>query len=92
MESSYPKCDFLDAPLLAIVSYPRLREMRPSGDITAVRQGEEIDRFQQNFEAQKLRSKDQLPDLDVPQGRTTRLSSRQDCDRQLFRTSRTTEP
>jgi hypothetical protein len=66
MDSSCPKCDLFHAPILAIVSYPTLKEMRSSGDPADVSEAARIEQFQQSFEAQKLRSKDQLPDLDPP--------------------------
>jgi len=64
MDSSCPKCEFLDAPILAIVSYPTLEEMRSSGDPESIREAEDIERFQREFEKSKLISKDQLPDID----------------------------
>ncbi len=63
MDSSCPKCDPVDAPILAIVSYPTLEQMRSSGDPEGVRQAEQIEEFRKKFETKKLRGKEQLPDL-----------------------------
>jgi hypothetical protein len=65
MDCSCPKCDFLETPMLAIVSYPTLKEMHSSGDPASIRQAEEIQRFWQDFESKKLKSKEQLPDIDA---------------------------
>jgi hypothetical protein len=65
MDCSCPHCNFLDAPILAIVSYPTRDEMSSSGRSEDVRYAEEVNQFQRKFEALKLRSKDQLPDVDA---------------------------
>ena len=66
MDSSCPKCDSAHAPMLAIVNYPTLEELRSSGDPADVFQAGVIEQFRKTFEAQKLKSSDQLPDLDAP--------------------------
>ncbi len=66
MDSCCPKCDFAHAPMLATVNYPTLEEMRSFGDPTAVLQAGVMEQFRKNFEAQMLRSTEQLPDLDAP--------------------------
>lgn len=66
MDSSCPKCDFAHAPMLATVNYPTLEEMRTSGDPSAILQAGMMEQIRKVFEAQKLKSSDQLPDLDVP--------------------------
>lgn len=63
MDSSCPRCDPVDAPILAIVSYPTLEQMHSSGDPEGVRQAEQIEEFQKKFETKKLSGKEQLPDL-----------------------------
>ena len=65
-DCSCPQCDFAHAPMLAIVNYPTTEEMRSSEDPTDVLQAAVIEQLQKNYEAQKLRSGDQLPDLDAP--------------------------
>ena len=57
MDSSCPKCDPLEAPILAIVSYPTLEQARSSGNPEDVRHAARIEQFQQKFEAQKLKSR-----------------------------------
>jgi hypothetical protein len=66
MDSTCPKCDFAHAPMLATVNYPTLEEMRSSGDPSAVLQAGVMEQLRKNYEAQKLKSSGQLPDLDAP--------------------------
>ena len=63
MDSSCPMCS--KPPILAIVNYATLQEMGSSGDPAAIRQADAIDGFRTRFETQKLKSKEQLPDLDA---------------------------
>jgi len=69
MDSSCPRCDCHDAPILAIVSYPTTEESRANwGKLSdEERRGvEERERFLANFAARKLRDPSQLPDIESP--------------------------
>jgi len=69
MDSSCPRCDGLDAPMLAIVSYPTTGESRANwGKLSdEERRGvEERELFLANFAARKLRDASQLPDIESP--------------------------
>jgi hypothetical protein len=63
-DSRCPNCDFFDAPMLAIVSYPTLEEARARSDRPGIREWvQAIDRGLDEFEAQKLRTPEQLPEI-----------------------------
>jgi len=64
MDCSCPNCDYFDAPMLAIVSYPTLEEARANSDRPGIREWvQAIDRGLDEFEAQKLRTPEQLPEI-----------------------------
>jgi len=64
MDAACPKCDVAKTPILAIVLYPTLPELRANMDKPGVREWvERIDRGFDEFEAQKLREPSQLPDI-----------------------------
>jgi hypothetical protein len=64
MDCSCPNCDYFDAPMLAIVSYPTLEEARAHSDRPGIREWvQAIDRGLDEFEAQKLRTPEQLPEI-----------------------------
>jgi hypothetical protein len=65
MDCSCPKCDFFTAPMLSIVSYPTVAEMKASGDPEGLKQAERIEQFQSKFEARMLARKEQLPEIDA---------------------------
>jgi len=65
MDCSCPNCDFLEKPVLAVVSYSTLEEMCSSGIPADTRQAERIEQFQRNFRSRKLENKQQLPDVDA---------------------------
>jgi hypothetical protein len=67
MDSSCPRCDWLAAPMLAIVSYPTTEEFRANwGRLSdeEMRHVEAIERFHANFDARKLRDPSQLPNIE----------------------------
>ncbi len=69
MDSSCPRCDGLDAPMLAIVSYPTAEESRANwGKLSDEerRHVAKIERFQADFAARKLRDPSQLPTIASP--------------------------
>ena len=69
MDSSCPRCEWPDAPMLAIVSYPTTEESRANWDKLSDeerKQVEDIERFQAEFDNRKLREPSQLPDIHSP--------------------------
>ena len=63
-DCSCPNCDYFDAPMLAIVSYPTIEEARAHSDRPGIREWvQAIDRGLDEFEAQKLRTPEQLPEI-----------------------------
>lgn len=66
MDCSCPKCDFLHRPILAIVSYPTVEEMRRHGSPGDVMQADLVEQFRNKFQSQKLMNKEQLPDIEAP--------------------------
>lgn len=65
---SCPRCDFFRSPTLATVLDPTLDEMRANIDKPGVR--EELERWERAiawFEERKLKTPDQLPDIDDPE-------------------------
>jgi hypothetical protein len=66
MDCSCPTCGFFDRPILAMVMYPTLAEMRSSGRTADTQQAERIAQFQHRFDESKLKDKAQLPDIDAP--------------------------
>lgn len=68
-DCSCPRCDSLDAPTLAIVSYPTMGETRANWDKLSDSDKAQLsarERFLAEFEAGKLRSPAQLPDIGLP--------------------------
>ena len=64
MDSACPKCDVSQSPILAVVLYPTLPELRANIDKPGIREWvERIDCGFDQFEAQKLREPSQLPDI-----------------------------
>jgi hypothetical protein len=64
MDCSCPKCDVFDAPMLAIVSYPTLEELRANQDKPGIREYvERIDGGLDKFAREKLREPEQLPEI-----------------------------
>jgi hypothetical protein len=64
MDTTCPRCDILKAPILAIVSYPSLEEARANSDRPGIREWvQQIDSRLDLFEAQKLRTVEQLPEI-----------------------------
>ena len=64
MDCSCPKCDVFKSPMLAIVSYPTLEELRANQDKPGIRQYvERIDAGFDKFEREKLREPEQLPEI-----------------------------
>lgn len=64
MDCACPECDVAQSPILAVVLYPTLPELRANMDKPGVRRWvEQIDRGYDQFEAQKLRDSSQLPDI-----------------------------
>lgn len=64
MDCHCPKCSSLEAPMLAIVSYPTLEELRANQDKPGIREYvERIDAGFDRFEREKLREPEQLPDI-----------------------------
>jgi hypothetical protein len=65
MDCSCPNCPVLDAPMLAIVSYPTLEELRANQDKPGIREYvEQIDAGLDKFAGEKLREPEQLPEID----------------------------
>lgn len=65
MDSSCPKCDVFKTPMLAIVNYPTLEELRANQDKPGIREYvERIDDGFDKFEREKLREPEQLPEID----------------------------
>jgi hypothetical protein len=66
MSSECPNCGVFDAPILAIVSYPTLEEARANSDRPGIREWvQQIDSALDEFEAQKLRTPEQLPEINA---------------------------
>jgi hypothetical protein len=64
MDCACPKCDVVESPILAVVLWPTLQELRANMDKPGIREWvEQIDRGFDEFEAQKLREPSQLPDI-----------------------------
>lgn len=66
MDSSCPECKYLNAPMLAIVSFPTLEETEANFDRLSENEKAELARRKQfisEFESRCLKSPDQLPDL-----------------------------
>lgn len=66
MDSSCPRCEGSDTPMLAIVSYPTVGESRANWDKLSDLEKdyvEGIQRFRSDFENRKLRDPSQLPDI-----------------------------
>jgi len=64
MDCSCPKCDVFDAPMLAIVSYPTLEQLRANQDKPGIREYvERIDAGLDKFAREKLRGPEQLPEI-----------------------------
>jgi len=64
MDCACPTCAVSKSPILAVVLYPTLPELRANMDKPGVREWvEQIDRGFDEFEAQKLREPAQLPDI-----------------------------
>jgi hypothetical protein len=63
IDCSCPQCDAFQTPVLAIVSFPTLQEMLGSGNPDDVREAGAILERRRAFEAVKLKSKEQLPDI-----------------------------
>jgi hypothetical protein len=64
MDCACPKCDVAKSPILAVVLYPTLPELRANMDKPGVPEWvERIDRGFDEFEAQKLREPSQLCDI-----------------------------
>jgi hypothetical protein len=65
MDCSCPKCDVFEEPMLAIVNYPTLEELRANQDKPGIREYvERIDAGLDRFAREKLREPDQLPEID----------------------------
>lgn len=69
MESTCPQCEGLDAPTLAIVSYPTTEELRENleklSDVDRMYL-EVIERSRADYAGRKLRDPSQLPDINSP--------------------------
>jgi hypothetical protein len=64
MDCTCPECDVFVSPMLAIVLFPTLEELRANVDRPGVREWlQGIDGFFDTFEAQKLRGPEQLPEI-----------------------------
>jgi hypothetical protein len=64
MDCCCPQCNSLDAPMLAIVSYPTLQELRANQDKPGIREYvERIDAGFDRFEREKLREPGQLLEI-----------------------------
>lgn len=65
MDCHCPRCGSLEAPMLAIVSYPTLEEARANADRPGIREWvQQIDAGLDKFEREKLREPEQLPEID----------------------------
>src|SRR5579871_878928 len=65
MDSSCPKCDVFKTPMLAIVSYPTLEELRANQDKPGIREYvQRIDAGLDQFAREKLQAPEQLPEID----------------------------
>ena len=65
MDCHCPRCNVFDAPMLAIVSYPTLEELRANPEKPGIREYvQRIDAGWDKFEREKLREPEQLPDID----------------------------
>jgi hypothetical protein len=64
MDSSCPNCDFLHAPILAIVSYPNPDEMLASGNPADIQLAKQKKQFQRDFDLRKLANMEQLPAME----------------------------
>lgn len=65
-DSACPKCNVFQAPVLAEVLYPTLEELRANADKPGVREWvQQIDNGFDEFEAQKLREPEQLPEIEA---------------------------
>ena len=66
MDCACPRCDVFQAPILAEVLYPTLEELRANADKPGVREWvQQIDNGFDEFEAQKLREPEQLPEIEA---------------------------
>jgi hypothetical protein len=64
MDCACPKCDVFQALILAEVLYPTLEELRANADRPGIREWvQKIDNGFDEFEAQKLREPEQLPEI-----------------------------
>jgi hypothetical protein len=64
MDCHCPRCSSLEAPMLAIVSYPTLEEARANADKPGIREWvQQIDAGLDKFAREKLREPDQLPEI-----------------------------
>jgi hypothetical protein len=65
MDCTCPICDVFVSPMLAIVLYPTLEEARANADRPGIREWvQRIDRDFDEFEAQKLKEPEQLPEIE----------------------------
>ncbi len=67
MDSSCPNCDWLSAPMLAIVSYPTIEEYEANWDKLSEAEKQSVERRKQiiaAWDATWLKSEEQLPDLE----------------------------
>ncbi len=65
MDSSCPNCPGLYGPILAMVSYPTLEQLRANQDKPGIREYvERIDAGLDKFVREKLQGPDQLPEID----------------------------
>lgn len=64
MDCTCPECDVFVSPMLAVVLFPTLEELRANVDRPGVREWlQGIDGFFDTFESQKLRGPEQLPEI-----------------------------
>jgi len=64
MDCHCPNCHIFDAPMLAIVSYPTLEQLRANQDKPGIREYvERIDAGLDKFAREKLRGPEQLPEI-----------------------------
>jgi hypothetical protein len=64
MDCTCPECHVFVSPMLAIVLFPTLEELRANADRPGVREWVQgIDGFFDRFESQKLRGPEQLPEI-----------------------------
>jgi hypothetical protein len=65
MDCHCPRCNSLEAPMLAIVSYPTLEELRANQDKPGIREYvQRIDDGLDKFAREKLQGPEQLPEID----------------------------